>query len=359
MTHHPCHSGSPLRFPYGSKAVCRGDCPRACVLAPSLALTRPRERAGKALNFELPAFGETSVTRPNAGPPAKTTPCAKEPRLRPWTGKPFETRVLVLSLRKIAPNAGKTGSERQGRVKAPSRHPLVRGVVLGSGPCVGPRGSGIATREGSVPSASHHRSSSLCSLCLSVRGWFVCSLLIFCPNPRSTTSDVASYPLLPTMTSAMLMFRLLGWPRCQLRSFASRPDVDAMAPLDLLAQAQTLCDEVALAQLALELEQARLTEELDTELQVKKQAAAQAVTAERKERARLRREVAAQKVQRKAAGDATSTAPKKARQRECMMKLRIKQREAADDTEYKQRLANDRQAQRVSAKVWKTAARQV
>ena len=76
----------------------------------------------------------------------------------------------------------------------------------------------------------------LCSLRLSVRDLFLCSGPDVLSTPRSSTSDVASYPLLPTMTSAMVMLRLLS----HIPNFApSPPDQTWMQWLPAIADAGT------------------------------------------------------------------------------------------------------------------------
>ena len=74
----------------------------------------------------------------------------------------------------------------------------------------------------------------------------------------------------------MVMFSLLADHVAKLRSLAASPKVDVMDALNLPAQAQTLSDEAAQSQLALELVQPRTTEELTVAMQESKQAAASA-----------------------------------------------------------------------------------
>ena len=140
-----------------------------------------------------------------------------------------------------------------------------------------------------------------------------------------------------------------------MRSLAAQSDVDALESLDLLAQAQALCDEARRAQLALELAQARTADELSAAIQNGKRVAAAACRAEEEERARLRRQAPAATRQRKEAEDAARRAAevkaaKRAKQRSCRRELRAKQRQDLGETGFKRRVACDRKAQRTAAK---------
>ena len=150
------------------------------------------------------------------------------------------------------------------------------------------------------------------------------------------------------------MFQMVENQVAHLRSLATQSDVDAREPLDLLAQAQALCDEARRAQLALELAQARTADELSAAIQDGKRVAA-ACRAENEERARMRHEAAAATRQRKEAEDAARRAAevkaaKRAKQRNCMRELRAKQRQGLGETKFKRRVACDRKAQRTAAK---------
>ena len=178
------------------------------------------------------------------------------------------TWVLGQSSRKIDPNASQTGSKRQGQAKASSRHPLVWSAFLAGSPalCRGalwrdPRG--FASQRVPLPV---RRAPCICPSVV----WLLCS------SHGLLSTSTQHHKWLSNLCSAMAMFQIGRKPGCTLAVARStirrrRPEV-----LDLLAQAQALCDEARRAQLETELAQARTADELSAAIQDGKRVAAAA-----------------------------------------------------------------------------------
>ena len=143
-----------------------------------------------------------------------------------------------------------------------------------------------------------------------------------------------------------------------LRSLAAQSDVDALKSLDLLAQAQALCDEARRAQLALELAQARTADELSAAIQDGKRFAAATCRAEKGGEGAPAPRGRCRDAPAEGSGGCgqEGSGGQGSQEGQAARKLRAKQRQDLGETEFKRRVACDRKAQRTAAKVEDTCA---